>query len=126
MKIINSQIIANKTAVDSIWHIYLTLWYYLFNSPNLPALSYDEIRALWKNASGGKLERVKPSSLLKQHQKGPLDVYIFHARAADLYIVIWCSLKSQAFFVDDVYSCDQFKLWDERVLKKHARFFSSI
>lgn len=126
MRIINSQIIASKMAVDSKWKICLTLWLNVFNSPNLSSLSYDEIRALWKSAGGRKVERVTPSSLLKHHQKGPLDIYVFHARAADLYIVVWCSLKSQSFFVHDVYSCDKFKLWCERVLKKQARFCSSI
>ena len=126
MRVINSHIIVNKMTADSKWKICLTLWLNVFNSPNLPSLSYDEIRALWKNAGGGIVERVKARHLLRQRQKGPLDVCIFHARAADLYIVVWCDLKNQTFFVDDVYSCDQFKLWDERVLKKHARFFSSI
>ena len=104
-------------AVNSTWKICLTFWLNIFNSPNLPSLSSDEIRALWKSAGVRKLDRIKARYLLRQRQKGPLDVYIFHARAPDLYIVVWCSLKSQTFFVHDVYSCDQFEIWSKRVLK---------
>jgi mRNA interferase HigB len=99
------------------WSLGLNLWIAIFKDKNLDFESFQQVREVWKNASGWNTDRVPSRKILENNFSGDFDVYIFDIHGTDCRLVTRINAESNTVFIRKVASHAEYDKWCKAKVK---------
>ena len=111
LRIITKKRVKNAMLQYPQWQVGLDLWCHVFSQSSLNAHSYNQIKDIWRRASGWNTDRIA-GKRLKNENGGYgtiFDLYIFDVHGSSCRIL--AKLGHNTLFVRDILSHSEYDKW---------------
>ncbi|GAA4650666.1 hypothetical protein GCM10023116_29490 [Kistimonas scapharcae] len=115
MRIITETRIKQAIEDNPQWARGLELWRSVFRQKGISFESFEQIRQVWKEASGWNTDRVPARRLKNESTTG--DLYIFDIHGNDCRVVCLLRKVGNIFYVREVMSHADYDEWCKRNIK---------
>ena len=111
MRIITKTRIKESIIKYPQWSLGLNLWIEVFKNKSLNFESYQQIRDVWKNASGWNTDRIPARRIIENNFEGGFDVYIFDIHGNDCRLITRINAENNIVFIRLVSSHAEYDKW---------------
>jgi mRNA interferase HigB len=102
-----------KQAIEKYpqWRFGIQLWLEVFKQKTINFESYQQIKQIWKEASGWNVDRVPTRKVADAVFKGHFDIYVFDIHKNKCRIVTRIQASTNKIFIRGVYSHAEYDKW---------------
>ena len=111
MRIITQTRIKQAIETHPQWQFGLQLWLETFKQKEINFESYQQIKQIWKDASGWNVDRIPARKVTDAAFKGDFDIYIFDIHKNQCRMITRIQTATNKIFIRAVYSHAEYDKW---------------
>ena len=111
MRIITQTRIKQGMIKHPQWAFGLSLWLETFKSKQIDFESYQQIKTVWKDASGWNVDRVAAKRVTENNFGGNFDLYIFDIHGTDCRVITRINALTNIIYIREVSSHAEYDKW---------------